>query len=173
MTQYELVREPRGEVLDRLIAEAVGVCDRFTFERSEMVLHDRAELVLERLKPFLIGCEKKSETPGSIMLPEDAITLCTYRLDADSATVIRESARRLYDWVEPDLPQDLSFLRQSEPWLINLAADRASFLVSSPSEAQRLQAAIPGLQLRQSAPEEEWSIVSRELRAGLDSGELP
>ena len=173
MAQYELVREPHGEVLDRLIAEAVGVCDRFTVELSGMVLGDRADLVLERIKPFLVGCETTAETPGSITLPEYAVTLCTYRLDADSATVVRESARRLYDWVEPDLPQDLCFLRQTEPWLINLAADHAAFLVTSPNEAERLRAAIPGLQLRQSAPEEEWSVVSRELRTKLDRGELP
>lgn len=173
MTQFELVREPRGEVLDRLIAEAVGVCDRFTVVLSGMVLGDRAELVIERLKPFLVGCEKTSETPGSIMLPADAITLCTYRLDADSAKVIREAARRLYDWVEPDLPQELCLLRQTEPWLINLAADRAAFLVTSPAEAERLRAAIPGLQLRQVRADEEWSVISPELRAGMGSGELP
>jgi hypothetical protein len=165
VTQFDFVREPRGEVLDGLIGEAVRVCDQFTVELSGMELDDQAKLVLERVEPFLVGCEKTWETPGSIMLPEDAVTLCTYRLNTESAMVIRESARGLYDWVEPNLPQDLCFLRETEPWLINLAADRAGSLVLSPSEAQTLRAAIPGLMIRQPTPEDEWSVLSRDIGA--------
>lgn len=152
MTQYDFVREPRGEVLDQLIAAAVEACDRFTVERCRMVLDDRATQVFQRFEPFLIGCEETSETTGSTLWPGDTTTLCTYRLNADSAAVIRSSARGLYDWLEPDLPQCLCFLRGSEAWLINLAADRAGSLLLSPSEAQALQAAIPGLAIRQPAP---------------------
>lgn len=152
MNQYDFIREPRDEVLDQLISAAVEVCDSFTVELSGMVLDDRATDVLQKFEPYLIGCEETSQTPGSILPPGDTLTLCTYHLNAGSAEIIRRSARRLYDWAEPDLPQCLCFLRGSEPWLINLAADDEGCLLLTPGEADALRAAIPGLQIRQPAP---------------------
>lgn len=148
MTQYDFVREPRGEVLDQLITAAVVACDRFTIERSGMELNVRATEVLREFEPYLISCEETSETTRTILWPGDTTTLCTYRLNVDSAAVIRAATRRLYDWLEPDLPQCLCFLRGSEPWLVNLAADREGSLLLSPGEAQGLRAAIPGLKIR-------------------------
>lgn len=152
MKQYDFVREPRGEVLDQLISAAVNVCDRFTVELSGMALHDRAADILHEFEPHLIGCEETSRTHGSLLPPGNTVTLCTYHLNEDSAEVIRRSARRLYDWVEPNLPQCLCFLRGSEPWLINLAADDQGCLLLTPSEADALRAAIPALKIRQPAP---------------------
>ena len=149
VTQYDFVGEPRGEVLDHLISAAIDACDRFTVELSGMLLDDRAMQVLRAFEPFLMSCVETSETPGSILAPGDTIKLCTYRLNAASAAVIRASARRLYDWVEPSLPQCLCFLRGSEPWLINLAADAEGCLLLSPEEAAAVRAAVPGLRIRQ------------------------
>jgi hypothetical protein len=156
MRQFDILREPRGQVLDQLIELAVQACDRFTVERSQMRLSPDAELVYSRLAPFLMECADVSETPGSILVPPDTITLCTYFLEPGSAAVLREATDHLYGWVEPDLPQDLCFLRGSDTWLINQAADEAACLVMTDEEADAIRIAIPGLALR--------NLPSRDIR---------
>lgn len=148
MAQFDIVREPRGDVLNKLIDVALEACDRFTIERSEMVMSQRGAEVFRRLQPFLLSRAEVSETPGSIYVPPDTITLCTYSLDEEAAEVIRDATDALYGWVEPDLPQDLCFLRGSAPWLINNAPDRAACLVVSDEEAEAIRRAVPGLSLR-------------------------
>lgn len=118
-----------------------------------MILSDRATDLLRRLEPFLIGCEETSETTGSVLLSGDTITLCTYRLVPEAAALLRESADRLYDWAEPELPQDLCLLRGTEPWLITLATDRAASLLIPRTEAQAIRVANPGLALREARTE--------------------
>ena len=92
---------------------------------------------------------KSPKTPGSIYVPPDTITLCTYSLDTESAAVIRDASDRLYGWLEPDLPQDLCFLRGTEPWLVNNAVDDFACLIITREEAASLRTTIPGLVLRE------------------------
>jgi hypothetical protein len=148
MPQFDLMREPRGDVLSKLLDVAIEACDRFTVERSDMVMSPRGAEVYRRLQPFLLSQAVVSETPGSIYVPPDTVTLRTYSLDAEAAEVIREATDKLYGWVEPDLPQDLCFLRGSAPWLVNHAADEASCLVVSDDEAAAIEKAVPGLSLQ-------------------------
>lgn len=145
ITQYDFVREPRGEQLRGLIAAGAAICDRFTFELSGMQLSSRADAVLVALEPFLMSRVETSETPGSTLL-DGTITLCTYRLTYEPARILAGATDRLYDWAEPELPQDLCLLRGSQPWLITLAADRAASLIVTPGDARALSSG--GLKLR-------------------------
>ena len=148
MVEFDLVQEPRGDTLRRLIVAATETCDRFTFERSGMRLSERAMNVLTDLAPYLIGCEETTETPGS-SLPWGTVTLCTYRLTAEAGAILGGAADGLYDWAEPELPQDLCFLRGSAAWLLNLATDRMAMIDVPRAEADALRARDPGLRLRE------------------------
>jgi hypothetical protein len=144
IAQYDFVKEPRGEKLRGLIAAGAAWCDRFTFELSGMELDDRAKTVIAALEPFLLSCVETTRTPGSISL--NPVTLCTYRLTYEPARILADASDRLYDWVEPQLPQDLCFLHGNQRWLITLAADRAASLFVTPGEAAAMEAG--GLKLR-------------------------
>lgn len=143
---YNVLREPRADVFRALVDAATGSCDRFLWVLSGMALKKCARVLLVRLEPFLIGCEDVAEYPGTVLM-SGTITTCTYRLDRESGSILRGAADGLYEWVEPDLPQDLCFLWGPEPWLINMASDEEAVLHASEAEVAKLRAAIPGLEL--------------------------
>lgn len=149
MRQFEFAREPRGNVLHGLIRAATDACDRFTVELSGMYLSPHARDVQRKLEPFLIGCADVTMAPTGRMLAGDEVTLCTYRLVPEAATILRDAADHLYAWVEPDLPQDLCFLRGGDTWLINEASEEGAALLLTREEAEALQIKVPGLSLRE------------------------
>jgi hypothetical protein len=72
--------------------------------------------------------------------------LHTFSFDASVAGVLRRSAYGLYDWQQPDLPEDLAFLRnQRPPLLTSISHERDGFLTLSDEERTDLEARAPTL----------------------------
>lgn len=85
----------------------------FTFVvRSEMEISSDAQLLIKRLGNSLIENKKVSEWPGTKLLDGTA-ELYKYKLDAISKATLIEIGCGLFDWIQPSMPEDLSFLYQN------------------------------------------------------------
>jgi len=148
MTRVDLriAREPRGPQLRALLEVGLDYCDRFLVALTDMKRSQRAEELLASLEPFLIERRETNEYPaGSV--PWCTITVSTYRLNRASLELLLAATDRLFDWLEPELPNDLCLLRGDEAWLITMASDRVALLALDGPERLDVSQRIPGLRL--------------------------
>lgn len=66
--------------------------------------------VLEALEPWLMWKTESSEWPGTVLQGHTA-TVWRYHLTVETAAIIKNAVSGLYDWLQPDLPEDLRLLR--------------------------------------------------------------
>jgi hypothetical protein len=80
--------------------------------RSDMVvLTRRAQGVLEALAPYLMRSNPVSAWPGTRLFGDRRSRRYLYRLQPETLDVLVSSASDLYEWINPELPEDLHFLR--------------------------------------------------------------
>jgi len=63
------------------------------------------------------------------------------------ARLLGETTSHLYEWLQPTLPEDLSFIDGGRPWLISTSHERDAALILGPSAMEELTIAVPGLQV--------------------------
>jgi hypothetical protein len=69
-----------------------------------------------------------------------------YAFSQDVAGLLFEAADGLYDWVAPDLPEDLHLLRgDGSAFLGSVAHERDAWLEAEQDEFARLAQSVPGL----------------------------
>lgn len=144
---YLISREPRGQVYRSLLEVACDYCDRFLFALPNMEFSSETTTLLARLEPFLLECEETGEYPALVLL-DGTVTVCHYRLDEASLDVLTSTTDQLYNWVQPDLPNDLCLLKGDRDWLTTMASCREAVLTLAHDEFVRLSDAIPDLRLK-------------------------
>lgn len=125
---YNLSADITGEAYASLLQEALSACESFTIVvRHSMDLDDSERKVLNRLQPFLIAQEEKSEWPGTQLLDSTA-QVNSYELTPLAAQVLAEAASGLFSWTQPELPEDLCLFRAGgEPWLVTTALRKTAY----------------------------------------------
>ena len=147
-TVYNLLADVKGNTYVRLLQEALNACGSFILViRPSLDLIDSGHGVLNKLRPFLISEEEKSEWPGTQLLDGTA-QVNSYELTLLAAEVLTEVASGLFSWTQPELPEDLCLFRaDGEPWLVTIAHEEDGFMVLSADETRALTSRIPGLLL--------------------------
>ena len=144
---FDLLTEPTGDIYRTLIDYATLNCTTaLLVVRHSIPLASRGKGVLDQLAAFLKQQEDSSEWPGTKLLDSTALVL-RYEFRLECAHILKESAKALYDWKQPDLPEDLCFLRDAgDPWLVSVAHERDGFLHLSQEEARNLFVALPAIE---------------------------
>ncbi|WP_339803186.1 hypothetical protein MKY19_12535 [Paenibacillus sp. FSL R5-0744] len=117
-----------------LIQVAMEVCDEFILvKRDEMELEPEGYELLERLQPFLKEIVKDDYWPGTRLMGHYA-DVYYFRCSPDAVDILLSYSTCLYSWMQTRVPDDLCFLRQGQPWLINTAHERESHIVTDVEE---------------------------------------
>jgi hypothetical protein len=139
--QISITKEPVGALYRKLIEIAVSQSARayLVTRLDNGELSARAMDALALLKSERIECRASSEWPGTELLNGATATVSEYRCTPRLAEALSSLASGLYEWVEPELPEDLGFLRtDGSPWLASIAHERDAFFVLSDAEAADL-----------------------------------
>ena len=135
--------EPRGALYRDLIRHAVVDCNIALLVVQTMPLEQRGQEVLTRLAAFLIEKVESSEWPGTKLLNRTGWVF-RYRFEPESAEILAGAADALYDWLQPNLPEDICLLRaDGTPWLVSIAHEKDGYLELSQEEKARLFDALP------------------------------
>lgn len=141
---YNILFEPEdSEYLD-LLDYAISECAYFHFIlRDTIGLSVNGEEIIKSLSSFLIAKIQTTEWPGTILINSEA-TLYKYHLNFESATILKRSSTRLFQWQQPNLPEDLCILRADDsPWLVTIAHEKDGFLILSKAEIAHLLKTMP------------------------------
>jgi hypothetical protein len=147
-----ITSEPKNDVYRRLIDLAFDLCDEFTLViRKEIELNDKGKSILEKLNDHLIEMKKQSEWPGTILGCGHFAYVYYYHTSLEAREIIKEVSNSLYGWVQRDFPEDLSFYKSGKPWLVNIAHEEISYILSEDeSEIDRITN-IKGLKVRRAS----------------------
>ena len=146
---YDIDFEVRNELWYKLLDISLFFCDKFLF-----VIHDdfkkseNLNLILKELDHFLIISEIKSNWPGTEILFKQ-VQVNTYIFNEITKVIIIKYSNSLFDWQQPDLPEDLCLInRNNKPWLINIAHEDDAYMDINEDEKEKLHYLIPELILR-------------------------
>ena len=145
-----ITSEPKNDVYRFLVDLAFDLCDEFILVvRKDLCLksNDSDKSVLEKLNDYLKEMKEQSEWAGTKLLKHTAYVY-HYHTSPEAREIIKEVSNSLYSWMQPNLPEDLSFYKSGKPWLVNTAHEKQSFILSEDkSEIDRI-VNIKGLEIR-------------------------
>lgn len=123
------IEGPKYEALLRSaapLAASVGL-----IVRSDLVvLTRRAQAVLETLAPYLTRSDQVSAWPGTQLFGDRGSHRYLYRLQPETLEILVSSASDLYEWINPELPEDLHFLRTDGSTVLGtIAQERDAWVV--------------------------------------------
>lgn len=147
--------EPRG-VLYRGLVEWLTPrsAEVWLIVRDEDLQDQSVEDTLNGLGRWQRSAHSVSEWPGTQLLGG---TARCYRFDCTPsvAAVVSRLVDGLYDWQQPELPEDLSFIRKNgSPLLSTIAHEREAFLELTPEEEAELRIELPAVFALLDRPEE-------------------
>lgn len=134
---YRIGLEPEGETYKGLIGAVSSVAaSGFVVVRDSMELAPGA---------FMLNETRRDRWPGTVLLDEKA-TVYSFAVCDGSLEVLLHSGDGLYEWQQPERPEDLGFLRSDEtPWLFSVAHEGDAFILGSDRELAWLRETVPGL----------------------------
>jgi hypothetical protein len=143
---FNLIAQPRENIYRGLIECATVECkSALLVVRVTSSLSQRGKNLLTELNPYLQEKQEVSEWPGTKLLGSTAWVF-RYYLGPECSMVLQHATDALYDWMQPDLPEDLCLIRENgEPWLISIAHERDGYFELYPNEKTRLVEALPSI----------------------------
>lgn len=143
-TSNRLASEPRGKAYRELVdwASSLGATG-VLIRRLDLELSRRGHHLLALLEPSVISRTRGQEWPGTSLLDGEA-EITQFRLDSNALEVLNREATGLFDWCQPELPEDLCFLRQDgEPLLVSISHEKEAYLSLRGAELEHLRSAAP------------------------------
>lgn len=143
-----MLEEPRGESYRQLIRASLYYGDRFLLITNSLPDVDApARSLTAALKPYLLSANRESEWPGTRLL-EDTALVSSFSMRPETAKILGEAVEGLFDWIEPELPEDLCILRpDGSPWLVTISHEQDAYFQLSDKEKGELTELVPDLRL--------------------------
>jgi hypothetical protein len=148
---YLLMTKPKGKAYFNLIDYASRICPKFMLVvQPQYSSVSTTREALEHLQVHKITAEERSAWPGTELYVENDIpkfglpTIYEFSFSEGSAKVLKEKTNRLFGWRQPDLPEDLCFLREDgTPWLTMVSHEETCRLDLTDEEKEELDKALP------------------------------
>ncbi len=143
---FTLTKELKGEELGEFLDISAQFCTKILLViMPGWVLNESARNLLERLNSYLIEQKICSEWPGTRLLTGSA-EVRIFRLCENSLNMIKSHVNSLFQWQQPDAPEDLCLLREDDtPFFITIAHEEDSYLKLTEREIEKLKAVYPKL----------------------------
>jgi hypothetical protein len=145
---FEIAVEPSGPAYQALISLALEDCATGAFiTRPNLGRSATAAQLLDDLSPWILEETSVTEWPGT-RLVDDVATLHRFETVPDIEPLLRR-VDRLYGWLQPDYPEDLSFYNaDGAVWLGSCAHEGFAYLEATQRSQQQLATLMPGVYLR-------------------------
>jgi hypothetical protein len=110
VADVRFVREPRDAAYRTLVdVLVVAAAEFFLVVRDQLELGPSGAAVLQELMPFRVRQNRTNAWPGTELIGHQA-TVSYFRSCAEAGAVLKRACDGLYDWRQPEFPEDLGFL---------------------------------------------------------------
>ena len=145
-----LTKNHRKKVYIDLISLTFETCDTFHLViRKDMGLSDRLKNFLKQLDSSLIEVKEESEWASNILADGETAWVYYYHTDSSAKDIILAATVSLYDWVYPQLPEDLSFFKNGKEWLATNSHEQECYILTEDKNEMDKVLNIKGIKARQ------------------------
>ena len=143
---YALKRELKGQLYRELLEYSLNHCsEAVVVVRSHLSFGENGKRLVEKLSAFSIPARPNSPWAGAQLFDSQA-RFVRFTFCKESMQILLDASKKLYEWEQPALPEDLSLFRPNgNDWLITMAHSRQAYLLLSREERAALLAALPKL----------------------------
>lgn len=141
---WDLIENPRGEIYKNLVKVLCHHSDKFYFITRKELEYNQD--IITQFAPYCIETYKTKKWAGTETKGPAATV---YIMESNEATydLLVQNASSLYDWVAPELPEDLTFIKNNFTWFTCTSHEEyASFSIRS-NYYKKLILKINGLKL--------------------------
>ncbi len=133
----KITREPIGEQYHMLIDFISTNCDQFFLvERDDMDVEENARLLKKELQPNLLAIKNQSAWIGTKLLNGQTAKVHYYYLTENTKQILKKYASSLYSWTQPELLEDLTFLKNNNPWFVTVGHEKFAYFEENSPEIE-------------------------------------
>jgi len=148
-TIYTLSKEPEGILYKTLLENLIKFCDTAAFViQEEEELSNKALKFLNKISNTVVEKKRVISWPGTkligVELDEGALF---YKIvfNENSCEIFKEETEGLFDWIEPNMPEDLSFLRpDGTEFFISISHEKDCYFKITEEEKGKLEKSFHG-----------------------------
>lgn len=136
------------ERYESLIDFCAGRCPKFSVVTNMKALPGPGvSSFFAEAKSYVEREQQQTSWPGGgTLLPGNAGTVTYLTTSTESIALLKHRARSSFDWVHPDLPEDLAFYRPDDSaFFVVIGHERVAYLDASDAERAEIEQAIPGI----------------------------
>lgn len=144
---YTIIQEPRGPAYERLLQCGLDTATFLGFIVQPRRVYPPAALgLLNDLEQHLVEKRLVNEWPGTRLLGSRSEEQRLYSYDSSAVEVVRGHTQRLFEWQNPELPDDLHLLRYDRStWLASIAHEDDAWLELTSHEYAQLRTEWPDI----------------------------
>ncbi|SDZ63472.1 hypothetical protein SAMN05421736_12352 [Evansella caseinilytica] len=129
MEYWDLTENPAGLIYKEFIKVLCDYSDAFFFVTRKELKYNQE--ILDTFHPYVIHRYQTNEWANTIAKGSPA-TVFVFAANADTCHLLQQSANALYDWVAPNLPEDLTFIKNRFEWFTSTTHEKdACFSIRS------------------------------------------
>ncbi|WP_058303081.1 hypothetical protein [Gorillibacterium timonense] len=124
----QILEEPVGEAYRSLISLAFKICDELILvKRDQLPLNESGQDLITQLRPYTRIIRKQESWPGTALFGHfaDVYYLPCTEMVKD---ILLSRTTGLYDWLQPDLLEDLCFYKNQSEWLVTVSHEKRGYL---------------------------------------------
>jgi len=129
MEYWDIDENPTGTTYQQLIKVLCDYSDKFYFVTRKELDYDEA--TIKMFEPYVLKTYKTREWDATKTSGPKA-TVYEITINGETCQLLQTLANSLYDWVSPDLPEDLTFIKNNFVWFYSCThEDYATFTFRS------------------------------------------
>lgn len=113
MEYWNLVENPKDRIYQQLMKVLCDYSDKFYFVTRKELKYNQE--ILEQFHPYTIETYKTKTWANTITKGPPA-TVHVIEANEDTCRLLQRLSNNLYDWVAPNLPEDLTFIKNNFVW---------------------------------------------------------
>ncbi|ARJ37621.1 hypothetical protein SporoP8_01215 [Sporosarcina ureae] len=147
MEYWDITENPSEEIYRKLINTLCDHSDTFYFITRKELTYNQD--ILEQFKPYTLETYKTKEWANTIT-KGPAATVFVVESNDKTCKLLKYHAHTLYDWVAPDLPEDLTFMKNNFAWFSCTTHEEFSSFSIRSDHYKEIIHSIEGLKIQKS-----------------------
>jgi len=131
MVSIEIIKHDK-EAYEALLNLAMNKCDTAQLVvRNDVMKETSVMAFTEKINQYLIKADLQNEWAGTRLGDGHTALVMHYNVSGEIIRIFKEYANSFFEWVQPSLPEDLSFFKDGREMLINTAHEKQLYIITN------------------------------------------
>ncbi|KOY17409.1 hypothetical protein [Paenibacillus xylanivorans] len=143
----QILEEPTGVAYKQLVSLAFSLCDEFILvKRDQIELNEDGKRFIEEIKPYIKEIKKQEGWPGTQLFGHYA-DVFYFDCNEELKQILLRKVDRLYEWLQPELLEDLCFYKNNKEWLVTITHEKEGIIKTTDNQEILMIREIEGIMI--------------------------